>query len=34
MTKIWYLPRDDLWVTCGSDFKLYKWNVKTILPQN
>jgi len=34
MTKIWYLKRDNFWVSCGSDFKLYKWNIKTVLPEN
>jgi WD40 repeat protein len=34
MTRIWYIKRDDLWVTTGTDFKLYKWNVQTIFPAN
>lgn len=33
MNKIWYIKRDDLWVTAGADFKLYKWNVQDIFPE-
>ena len=27
ITKVLHLKIDDIWVTTGSDFKLYKWNV-------
>jgi hypothetical protein len=33
MNKIWYLKRDNLWVSAGADFKLYKWDVQNVLPE-
>lgn len=26
MQKIWYIKEKDIWLSAGSDFKMYEWN--------